>query len=69
VYSTCTVFHEENENVVEEFISHHPEFRLDPIDKVLPERCHLFVKGGYFRTFPRGDGMDGFFAARLTKER
>ncbi len=39
VYSTCTVFHEENEDVVEEFLSHHPEFRLDPIGKVLPESC------------------------------
>jgi 16S rRNA (cytosine967-C5)-methyltransferase len=69
VYSTCTVFHEENEDVVEEFLSHHPEFRSDPIDKVLPESCAPFIKGGYFKSFPRGDGMDGFFAARLVKKR
>ena len=68
VYSTCTVFHEENEDVVEEFLSHHTEFRSDPIDKVLPESCVPFITGVYFKTFPRGDGMDGFFAARLTKK-
>ncbi len=69
VYSTCTVFHEENEDVVDQFLADHSEFRLDPIEKVLPEPCYPFIKGGYFRTFPRGDGMDGFFVARLTKER
>jgi 16S rRNA (cytosine967-C5)-methyltransferase len=69
VYSTCTVFHEENEDVAEGFLSHHPEFRLDPIDTVLPESCAPFIRGGYFTTFPRGDGMDGFFVARLTKKR
>jgi 16S rRNA (cytosine967-C5)-methyltransferase len=69
VYSTCTVFHEENEDVVKQFLADHSEFRLDPIEKVLPERCHSFIKGGYFTTFPRGDGMDGFFVARLTKKR
>ena len=68
VYSTCTVFHEENEDVVEEFLSRHTEFRSEPIDKVLPGSCAPFIKGVYFKTFPRGDGMDGFFAARLTKK-
>jgi 16S rRNA (cytosine967-C5)-methyltransferase len=68
VYSTCTVFHEENEDVVEQFLADHSEFRLDPIDKVLPERCHPFIKRGYFTTFPRGDGMDGFFVARLARK-
>lgn len=67
VYSTCTVFHEENEDVVEKFLNGHPEFRLDQIAEVLPEKCHLFVKNGYFRTFPPRDGMDGFFVARLVK--
>ena len=68
VYSTCTVFHEENEDVVEEFLSQHPEFQLDPIDKGLPEPCAPFIRGVYFKSFPRGDGMDGFFVARLTKK-
>ena len=27
IYSTCTVFHEENEDVVERFLNEHPEFR------------------------------------------
>jgi len=67
VYSTCTVFHEENEDVVKKFLDEHPEFRLDPIDEVLPEECHIFIENGYFKTFPPRDEMDGFFAARMVK--
>jgi 16S rRNA (cytosine967-C5)-methyltransferase len=67
VYSTCTVFHEENEEVVEGFLSEHREFKLDPLVDVLPEKCHFFIKKGYFKTFPLTERMDGFFVARLRK--
>ncbi|MGD0916430.1 MAG: 16S rRNA (cytosine(967)-C(5))-methyltransferase RsmB [Thermodesulfobacteriota bacterium] len=67
VYSTCTVFHEENEDVVEKFLERHPEFQLDRPSETLLEKCHSFIKNGYFTTFPPGDKMDGFFAARLVK--
>ena len=66
-YSTCTVFHEENEDVVEKFLNEQPEFRLDQIRVLLPEKCHPFTKKGYFKTFPRKGEMDGFFVARLKK--
>jgi 16S rRNA (cytosine967-C5)-methyltransferase len=68
-YSTCTVFHEENEDVVEKFLDEHPEFGLDPIDEVLPEKCHSLIKEGYFKSFPPRDQMDGFFVARMVKIR
>jgi 16S rRNA (cytosine967-C5)-methyltransferase len=67
IYSTCTVFHEENEDVVEKFLEEHPEFKLDRMDKVLPEKCHPFIQSRYFKTFPPEDEMDGFFVARLIK--
>jgi 16S rRNA (cytosine967-C5)-methyltransferase len=67
IYSTCTVFHEENEDMVERFLNEHSEFLLDRVEKVLPERCHPLIHNGYFKTFPPKDGMDGFFAARLVK--
>ena len=69
VYSTCTVFREENEEVVEGFLAGHPEFRLDGLDRVLPERFRPLIENGYFKTFPPREGMDGFFAARLIKVR
>jgi len=75
VYSTCTVFHEENEDVVEGFLKGHPEFRLDPIDRVASAfivdgesaKYRSFVQKGYFKTFPPKDKMDGFFVARVQK--
>jgi 16S rRNA (cytosine967-C5)-methyltransferase len=67
IYSTCTVFHEENEDVLERFLEGHPEFQLDRMDEILPEKFHLFIRNGYFKTFPPKNKMDGFFAARLIK--
>jgi 16S rRNA (cytosine967-C5)-methyltransferase len=67
VYSTCTVFHEENEDVVKRFLNGHSEFRLDQIQEVLPEKCYSFIENGYFKTFPPRDQMDAFFVARLKK--
>lgn len=72
VYSTCTIFREENEDIVEKFLDEHPEFRLDPMERILPQHLHPFVSGGYFKTFPPKGGpkgeMDGFFAAGLIKK-
>jgi len=67
VYSTCTVFHEENEDVVEKFLDEHPEFRLDQINEALPEKCQSFIKNGYLKTFPPKEAMDGFFVARMVR--
>jgi 16S rRNA (cytosine967-C5)-methyltransferase len=68
VYSTCTVFHEENEDVVESFLKGHPEFHLDRIEEIQKEKNFLLVKNRYFKTFPPPDEMDGFFMARLRRE-
>ncbi len=67
IYSTCTVFREENEGVVEKFLAGHPEFLLDGLDRVLPEKFRPLIEKGYLKTFPPREGMDGFFAARLIK--
>jgi 16S rRNA (cytosine967-C5)-methyltransferase len=76
IYSTCTVFHEENEDVVEKFLYEHPEFQLDRIDKaasvlIADDKSAIFrplIQNGYFKTFPLKGEMDGFFAARLVKK-
>ena len=67
IYSTCTVFREENEDVVEKFLEGNQEFQLDRMDHVLPEKFHSFIQNRYFKTFPPRDEMDGFFIARLIK--
>jgi 16S rRNA (cytosine967-C5)-methyltransferase len=67
IYSTCTIFSEENEDVVEKFLKGHPEFHLDRMDHLLQEKCRPFIHGRYFKTFPPKGDMDGFFVARLMK--
>ncbi len=67
VYSTCTVFREENEDVIDRFLNKNPRFRLDSIDETLPVKIHPFIHDGYFKTFPPRDRMDNFFVARLKK--
>ncbi len=58
VYSTCTVNRAENEEVVEKFLTEHPEFTLED-DPYLP---------GGIRTFlPHRDGCDGFFGAKMRR--
>ncbi len=67
VYSTCTVFHEENEEVVEKFLDVNPQFQFESIGKILPEKYRPFIHNGYFKSFPPADKMDGFFVARIIK--
>jgi 16S rRNA (cytosine967-C5)-methyltransferase len=75
IYSTCTVFHEENEDVVEKFLDEHPEFQLDRmdngasafIDDGKSEEFHSLIQNRFFKTFPPKNNMDGFFVARLIK--
>lgn len=66
VYSTCTVFREENEEVVETFLRQKPEFQLEPVSLV-QGRLKELSPGNYLKTFPESRGMDGFFVARLKK--
>jgi 16S rRNA (cytosine967-C5)-methyltransferase len=65
IYSTCTIDPEENDKVVEWFLEHHQEFRLEPA----PGYVHASFcdERGYVRTFPHRHNMDGGFAARLVK--
>ena len=52
VYSTCSVEREENEDVIADFLSTHPDFKLE---KTL-------------RTWPHREGSDGFFMAVLKRQ-
>jgi 16S rRNA (cytosine967-C5)-methyltransferase len=53
--------------VVGDFLSSHPGFMLERVQDVMPALADLATPEGYFRSWPHRHGMDGFFAARLTK--
>lgn len=60
VYSTCTLNPEENEGVVEKFLSSHPEMEYAPFD------LHGKSYNSY-TVLPHKTGTDGFFIARLKR--
>ena len=65
IYSTCSLEPEENEAVVKAFLEQAREFSI-----VRPStRSELIIEEGFIRTYPHRHGVDGFFAAILTKSR
>ncbi|MEI6206451.1 MAG: 16S rRNA (cytosine(967)-C(5))-methyltransferase RsmB [Desulfuromonadales bacterium] len=67
LYSTCSTSEAENELVVEDFLSHHPDFVLENLNELFPAWSDLFAFYGMFRVWPHRHGMDGFFAARIRR--
>jgi 16S rRNA (cytosine967-C5)-methyltransferase len=70
VYATCSLEPEENENVVEKLLIERREFHLLPKEELSREfrdLAKLFDERGFFHTRPDLHGMDGFFAAVLTR--
>ncbi|MCX8054439.1 MAG: RsmB/NOP family class I SAM-dependent RNA methyltransferase [Ignavibacteria bacterium] len=71
VYATCSIMPKENEEVVEKFLSQHPEFAPSPIEEGfskyginLPDLGNKY----YYTFYPHKYGTDGFFIARMTKK-
>ena len=63
VYSTCTLLPEENEKIIQAFLSDHPEFcALEwQVGKV-------HAPSGYLTLYPHIHQTDGFFIAKLIKK-
>ncbi|AMS33154.1 MAG: RsmB/NOP family class I SAM-dependent RNA methyltransferase [Betaproteobacteria bacterium] len=68
VYATCSVLPEENEKIVEAFLSKHSEFEIVPIAQVL-KRLKIDIKqtDEYLRLSPKLHNTDGFFAAVMQR--
>jgi 16S rRNA (cytosine967-C5)-methyltransferase len=63
LYATCTVLRRENQAVVEDFLSRHPEYRLEAF--ALPQLGQ--VEAGMVTLWPHLHGTDGFFIAKLRR--
>ena len=68
VYCTCTLSREENQDVIQNFLNQHPEFKLEDVSPFLPGPARKLIDAqGFFQTWPPAHRMDGFFAARFKK--
>ncbi|MEB3222182.1 MAG: 16S rRNA (cytosine(967)-C(5))-methyltransferase RsmB [Candidatus Sericytochromatia bacterium] len=69
VYSTCTMGREENQAVIQAFLSRHPEFTPDDFRACLPEawRADTELGGAMLQLRPDRHGVDGFFIAALRR--
>jgi 16S rRNA (cytosine967-C5)-methyltransferase len=68
IYGTCSVLRAENEDVIEDFLSKHPDFTTRPVAELLgPELGAKVGPGPYLRLAPHTHGTDGFFGAVLVR--
>jgi len=64
VYSTCTIFPEENEENIRRFLASAPEFELDGFSF-----GGISCEGGALSLYPDTHRTDGFFVARMIKKK
>ena len=63
IYSTCTIFPEENEQNINAFLSRHPEFYLEAW-----RVSDVVASNGMLTLLPHVHKTDGFFIAKLKKK-
>ncbi len=68
VYATCSLLREENEAVIEKFLSAHTGFQVIPAQEILDRRhVALSMSDEALRLLPHRHGTDGFYAVALEK--
>ena len=67
VYATCSLLKEENEQIVENFLNEHAEFRLANASEILAQQQISLDSGNYLKLLPHIHHTDGFFAAVLER--
>lgn len=67
VYATCSLFREENEIQVDNFLKSHPDYSVLPIEKAWDFGGKPPCTGPYLRLTPGQHNTDGFFTAILQR--
>ncbi|MEG0250174.1 MAG: 16S rRNA (cytosine(967)-C(5))-methyltransferase RsmB [Peptostreptococcus sp.] len=65
LYSTCTMFKEENIDIIKRFLEENKNFTLEPINNI--EIKDKISDSGYVNIYPDESDMDGFFICKMKK--
>jgi len=63
IYATCSLLNDENENIAEQFLASHPDFKLLNAAEILAQQQIQLDTGNYLKLLPHLHNTDGFFAA------
>jgi len=67
IYSTCSLLRDENEQIAENFLVAHPDFKLLNAAEILKQQQINLDTGDYLKLLPHLHNTDGFFAAVFEK--
>jgi 16S rRNA (cytosine967-C5)-methyltransferase len=67
IYATCSLLRDENEQIAEDFLAAHPDFKLLNAAEILAQQQIDLDTGDYLKLFPHLHNTDGFFAAVFEK--
>ena len=67
VYSTCSIFKDENEQQIRTFLSTHPNFYVESITSLLPDDLKEHETPYGLQLFAHRDDMDGFYICKMKK--
>ncbi len=68
VYSTCTLSHEENQNVCEYLLDEFSDIDVCPLNHLFPGADACATSEGYLHVFPHIYDSEGFFVAAFKKQ-
>lgn len=69
IYATCSLLDEENEAIVNQFLTAHTDFSLVPMKDVLAEQKIPLEMQDYLKLLPHLHRTDGFFAAVMERNK
>ncbi|MGV2826762.1 16S rRNA (cytosine(967)-C(5))-methyltransferase [Myxosarcina sp. GI1(2024)] len=64
VYATCTLNYLENEKVIQSFLKHHSNWRVQ-LPRASSPASHFVTSEGSIKVYPHRNDMDGFFMVKL----
>lgn len=68
IYATCSLLRDENENIAEQFLANHPDFKLLNAAEILAQQQIALDTGPYLKLLPHLHNTDGFFAVVFEKQ-